>query len=94
MVGEGKARSCVTLTVLGRSKCNAKEARVVVDVVRAVLRHGALTRSDVGVVSPYTGQVRALAQQFGQEAVFNTATERCVRRRWGGGRGVADDVAT
>jgi hypothetical protein len=47
----------------GKSKANASEARVVLSIVSSLLTHG-LSAADMGVVTPYMGQVRALRDLF------------------------------
>lgn len=44
----------------GESKANMAEARVLLDLVKKVLDYGELKMEDIGIVTPYKGQVRTL----------------------------------
>merc|ERR1711933_122755 len=44
----------------GESQANQAEANIVLDLVRACLAHGELGLGDIGIVTPYKGQVRTL----------------------------------
>lgn len=44
----------------GESKANETEAKMVLKLVQAFLKAGSVTKSEVGVVTPYKGQVRVL----------------------------------
>lgn len=61
---------------IGHSKTNPGEAALVVDIVRTFLLEGDLTRTDIGIISPYAGQVKLLHELFSREAIFTTATAR------------------
>ena len=50
----------------GESKANEAEARVVLELVRGVLEAGDLSAEDIGVVTPYKGQVRTLRRVLQQ----------------------------
>jgi hypothetical protein len=47
-----------TSTSENTSYCNLLEAKVVLEVVRGLLTEGEVDASQVGVISPYRGQVR------------------------------------
>lgn len=49
----------------GHSKSNRAEAEVVFRIVSGLVRDG-LTGSDIGIITPYMGQVRVLREMFGE----------------------------
>ena len=52
-------------SVQGKSKRNSHEAAAVVRIVELLLLGGEVTPGDIGIVTPYVGQVRKLRQIFG-----------------------------
>lgn len=60
----------------GFSKTNPGEAAHLVNIVRGFLVDGDLTRTDIGIISPYAGQVKLLHERFSSEDIFTTATAR------------------
>lgn len=50
---------------IGRSKKNVREASLVFGIVQKLLSSGELTPADIGIVTPYVGQVRVLREMFG-----------------------------
>ena len=50
----------------GGSKSNLDEAAKVLSIVNTLLSAGDLTPSDIGVITPYSGQVRLLVDLFDQ----------------------------
>lgn len=66
-----------------QSRSNAKEAHRVVDIVRRLLlasRRNTLThpphlhRRDVGIISPYAGQIQLLKRLFARDEIFTAAS--------------------
>jgi len=60
----------------GKSKHNVKEAKIVVDIVRNILLEKELARSDIGIITPYSGQVRLFQDFFSKEKIFTESTQR------------------
>lgn len=54
----------------GKSKSNIDEAAKVVSIVNDLLAAGDITTQDIGVISPYNGQVRLLTDLFYQAGGF------------------------
>ncbi len=50
----------------GASKSNRDEAAALVEVVRLLLEGGELNAKDIGVITPYNGQVRLISDMFEQ----------------------------
>lgn len=53
----------------GTSKTNRKEADAVFDILKAVLDAGDVLASDVGIVTPYKGQVELLRKMIEESAI-------------------------
>jgi regulator of nonsense transcripts 1 len=51
----------------GSSRSNMDEAAIVVQIVNDLLVPGDLTPDDIGVISPYAGQVRLIREMFGDQ---------------------------
>ncbi len=51
----------------GSSRSNMDEAAIVVKIVNDLLAPGDLTPDDIGVISPYAGQVRLIREMFGDQ---------------------------
>jgi superfamily I DNA and/or RNA helicase len=62
----------------GTSKTNRKEADAVFDILKAVLDAGDVLASDVGIVTPYKGQVELLRKMIEESAIgmFTSQPER------------------
>jgi hypothetical protein len=54
------------------------EANIVVSMVRDFLTESEISKSDIGIVTPYAGQVNHLTLLFNQDPLFTTATDRDV----------------
>ena len=48
----------------GNSRCNRDEAGIVLQVARGLLETGDLSAKDIGIITPYNGQVRLLRSLF------------------------------
>jgi len=60
------------------SRSNPVEASIVISIVRAFLNEQEITKSDIGIVTPYAGQVNHLTLLLNKDPLFTTATERDV----------------
>jgi len=60
------------------SRRNLVEANIVVSIVREFITESEITKSDIGIVTPYAGQVNHLTLLFNQDPLFTTATDRDV----------------
>jgi hypothetical protein len=60
------------------SRCNPVEASIVLSIVRDFLSEQEITKSDIGIVTPYAGQVNHLTLLLNKDPLFTTATERDV----------------
>jgi hypothetical protein len=54
------------------------EASIVISIVRNFLMEQEITKSDIGIVTPYAGQVNHLTLLLNKDPLFTTATERDV----------------
>ena len=59
----------------GNSRCNRDEAGVVLQVARGLLETGDLSAKDIGVITPYNGQVRLLRSLFEESEESNSMEE-------------------
>jgi len=46
------------------SKANSKEARVVLSLVKQFLQHGEIDAKKIGIISPYSGQVKLIGDMI------------------------------
>ena len=59
----------------GNSRCNRDEAGIVLQVARGLLETGDLSAKDIGVITPYNGQVRLLRGLFEESEESNSLEE-------------------
>uniref|UniRef100_A0A6B2KXZ2 AAA+ ATPase domain-containing protein n=1 Tax=Arcella intermedia TaxID=1963864 RepID=A0A6B2KXZ2_9EUKA len=64
------------ITTDSNSKQNFKEANIVTSIVRNFLVANELSKSDIGIITPYSGQVNLLTSLFSSDPLFTTFTER------------------
>jgi len=60
------------------SRSNPVEATIVMDIVRQFLGDQDLTKSDIGIVTPYAGQVNHLTLLLNKDPLLSVATSRDV----------------
>jgi regulator of nonsense transcripts 1 len=60
------------------SRSNPVEASIVVDIIRQFLADQDLTKSDIGIVTPYAGQVNHLTLLLNKDPLLSVATDRDV----------------